>query len=228
MSDRLRGVLLDVDGTLVNSNDAHARAWVDALGEESITVDFARVRPLIGMGGDKLLPALAGLDEDSPTGQRVSQRRAELFRERYLPNIHAFPRVRELLLRLQGAGLSLAVASSAKREELGPLLELAHVADLIEDATSSADADSSKPDPDIVAAALHKLGVGAKHAIMIGDTPYDIEAAARAGIPCIALRSGGRSEADLAGAVAIYADAADLLARFESSPLHGGATVPSR
>jgi HAD superfamily hydrolase (TIGR01549 family) len=219
MTQRIRGVILDIDGTLLNSNDAHARAWVDALAEVGIQVSFADVRQLIGMGGDKLLPAIAKIEADSPLGTKVSQRRAEIFKQQYLPGLRAFPKARELLLRMRGAGLALAVASSAKKEELTAFLEIANVADLIEDATSSSDARSSKPDPDIVRAALDKLALGAPHVFMIGDTPYDIAAASQAGIRTIAFRCGGRSDADLAGAVAIYDGPADLLARFASSPL---------
>lgn len=219
MTERVRGVILDIDGTLINSNDAHARAWVDALAEVDVEVDFADVRRLIGMGGDKLLPAIANIEEDSRLGAKISERRAEIFRQRHLPQLQPFPKARELLLRMTSAGIQLAVASSAKGEELSAFLELARIKDLIEGATSSSDAQSSKPDPDIVAAALVKLALGAPHVLMIGDTPYDIEAAARAGVRTIAFRCGGRSDHDLAGAIAIYDNPADLLAKFDSSPL---------
>jgi phosphoglycolate phosphatase-like HAD superfamily hydrolase len=219
MTDRNQGVILDVDGTLINSNDAHARAWVEALSEVGIVVDFAKVRPLIGMGGDKLLPALGGLAEESKLGARVSERRSEIFRERYLPQLHSFPKTRELLLRMVRAGLTLAVASSAKKEELDILLELAKVKDLIETATSSGDAERSKPDPDIVRAALDRLALPPARALMIGDTPYDIEAARRLGIDTIAFRCGGRSDRDLSGAIAIYDGPEQLLEHFDSSPL---------
>jgi HAD superfamily hydrolase (TIGR01509 family) len=174
---------------------------------------------LIGMGGDKLLPAIASLEADSKLGEKVGKRRSEIFKQRYLPQLQAFPKTRELLLRMKSAGIQLAVASSAKEDELTPLLSLARVSDLIEGATSSSDARSSKPDPDIVAAALVKLALGAPHVLMIGDTPYDIEAAARAGIRTIAFRSGGRSDHDLADAIAIYDNPADLLDHFDTSPL---------
>src|SRR5688500_3582427 len=127
MTERVRGVILDIDGTLVNSNDAHARAWVEALAELDVGVEFADVRHLIGMGGDKILPVVAGFEADSKLGEKVSKRRAEIFRERYLPQLHAFPKTRELLLRMKSAGIQLAVASSAKKEELTALLALARV-----------------------------------------------------------------------------------------------------
>jgi len=219
MTKHVQAVILDIDGTLINSNDAHARAWVDALSELGVEAPFADVRRCIGMGGDKLLPAIAGLAEDSALGKRVSKRRSELFKAQHLPHLQAFPQVRALLQKMRACGLALAVASSAKPEELEPFLALAQVQDLIEGKASSGDASSSKPDPDIVQAAITKLGFQPARIIMLGDTPYDIEAAARAGVRTIALRCGGRSDLDLAGALAIYDDPADLLAQFDSSVL---------
>ncbi len=212
-------MILDIDGTLVDSNDAHARAWVEALAEEGISVPFDKVRPLIGMGGDKLLPRVSGLEEDSPRGRRIGQRRGEIFKERYLPRLKPFPSTRDLLLKMRERGLKLAVATSAKEEELKPLLKIAGANDLIEEKTSSDDAENSKPDPDIVKAALDESGLSADEAVMIGDTPYDIEAASRAGLKIIAFRSGGWNDADLARAIAIYDGPADLLAQYDSSPL---------
>ena len=216
---KLRAVILDVDGTLIDSNDQHARAWVDALAEFGRTVEFAKIRRLIGMGGDKLLPEVTGISTEDPEGQRISKRRKDIFNERYLSSIVAFPEVRELLERMQVAGLRLAVATSAEKEQLEPLLSIAGVTDLLEDKTSSSDADNSKPDPDIVHAALKKLRIPPDEAVMLGDTPYDIEAAAHAGIDTIALRSGGWNDEDLREAIAIYDDPADLLRNFDSSPL---------
>lgn len=216
---RLRGVILDVDGTLVNSNDAHARSWVEALAAHGVRVDFAQVRPLIGMGGDKLLPRLCGIESDSPQGRHIGSTRGELFRERYLPALAAFPRTHELVTRLLASGLRVAIASSAQEEELSQLLRIARVDSLIEGVTSASDTRHSKPDPDIVHAALTKLDLPAAAAVMVGDTPYDISAAEALGVPTIALRCGGRSDRDLSGAIAIYDDPADLLTHFAESPL---------
>ncbi len=217
MSD-IHGVILDVDGTLVDSNDAHAHAWVAALAEHGYGVLFERVRPLIGMGGDKLLPAVGGPDEQSEEGRQISARRAEIFKTTFLPSIEAFPRTRELLERMRERGMRLVVASSAKKDELDALLSIAGAQDLVEQRTSSSDAGSSKPDPDIVQVALDQLGFPLAEVLMLGDTPYDVEAARKAGISTIALRSGGH-DADLDGALAIYDDPADLLEHYESSPL---------
>src|SRR5262249_6656628 len=211
---RLAGVLLDVDGTLVDSNDAHARAWVETLAEYGYQVRFTRIRPLIGMGGDKLLCKVAGVDVDSAEGRSIERRRQEIFAERELPHLQPCRGARALVQHIRDEGLTIVVASSAKADELRPLLERAQVADLIAVATSSDDAERSKPDPDIVRAALQRGGFSADRTVMIGDTPYDLEAAARSHVPLIALRRGGWDDDALRGAVAIYDDPLDLLAHF--------------
>ena len=211
-------VILDVDGTLVDSNDAHAHAWVEAFAEHGITVPFERVRRAIGMGGDKLMPHVAGVEEDSAVGRDISGRRASLFKDKHLPRLTPFPRVRELLERFRADDLTLAVASSAKKDELQPLLEIAGVADLIPARTSSDDAERSKPDPDIVQAALREAGVPADRSIMLGDTPYDVEAATRSRVRIVGVECGGWSREELRGAAAVFASPADVLARYEDSP----------
>lgn len=211
-------VILDVDGTLVDSNGAHAQAWVDAFSEAGITVPFDRVRRAIGMGGDKLMPLVGGIEEDSAKGKAVSARRSVIFKQRYLPDVTAFPYTREMVLRFRADGFGVAVASSAKEDELHPLLVRAGVADLIHARTSSDDAEESKPDPDIVQAAMRTNGADPRRTIMLGDTPYDVEAARAAGIAIVALECGGWESSALRGALAIYHDPADLLARYEDSP----------
>jgi HAD superfamily hydrolase (TIGR01509 family) len=214
----VKGALLDVDGTLVDSNDAHARAWVRALAENGLTVPFEKVRPLIGMGGDKLLPEVAGIDAESSKGKTVSKRRGEIFQKEFLPRLRAFPGAKQLLEQMRRQGLRLGVASSAKEDELKALLRVCGADELAEASSSSDDADNSKPDPDILHAALNKIRLRAEEVILLGDTPYDVEAGKRAGVAVVALRCGGWGDSDLAGAVAIYADPADLLERFEESP----------
>lgn len=217
--ETVRGVLLDVDGTLVDSNDAHARAWVAALAEQGIRVKREEVRRLIGMGGDKLLPAVADIDAESPMGVSIGARRSEIFRERYLPTVEAFPEALALLQRMRADGLTLVAASSAKADELGPLLSLVGAGDLLQAATSSDDAERSKPDPDIVKAAIRRTGHRASELVMLGDTPYDVEAATRAGVRIIALRCGGWSDDELRGAASIHDGPADLLAHYDTSIL---------
>jgi HAD superfamily hydrolase (TIGR01509 family) len=215
----LRTVLLDIDGTLIDSNDAHARAWVEALAIHGYEIPFEKIRPLIGKGGDKVTPEITGLDPDSGESKRISETRAEIFL-RELPSLQPTPGARELLEHLSSRGLELVVATSAKEAEVQALLEQAGVADLIKAASSADDAERSKPDPDIVQAALRTVGRLASHSIMIGDTPYDVEAATRARVPILAMRCGGGWDDDaLGGALALYDDPADLLARLDESPL---------
>jgi phosphoglycolate phosphatase-like HAD superfamily hydrolase len=210
-------VLLDVDGTLVDSNDAHARAWLDAFAAHGITVAFEPVRRSIGMGGDKLMPAVSGIEEDSPLGRAIATDRARVFKRRYLPDLRPFADVRPLVERFVADGFVVAVASSAKQDELQPLLEIAGVADLVPRRTSSDDAEESKPDPDIVQAALTQCGCPPSRAVMLGDTPYDVEAAARAEVAIVGVECGGWRRDDLRGAVEVYGAPAQLLARYEES-----------
>lgn len=218
MTKRASVVVLDVDGTLIDSNDEHAHAWVDVGREFGIEIDFHHVRRLIGMGGDKVLPAVSGLQEDDPEGEKIKERRGEIFRERYLPKLQPFPDARKLLERLRDDGYALVVATSASKEDMDGLLKQAGIRDLIEEKTSSSDAEESKPDPDIVQAALKSADAEPGDAIMLGDTPYDVEASGRAGVRCVALRCGGWGDDDLRGAVAVYDDPSDLLSRYDESP----------
>jgi HAD superfamily hydrolase (TIGR01509 family) len=214
-----RGILLDLDGTLVDSNDAHAQSWHRAFSENGQDIPYDEIRQRIGMGGDNLIPSLLGVEKESELGSRISERRGEIFQNEHLPRLRPFPGVRPLLERMREAGLRLVVATSAPEEEMEPLIEIAGIRDLLEEKTSADDADSSKPDPDIIHAALDRLGLPAEEALMLGDTPYDIAAAGEAGVDVIAFRSGGFPDEDLTGALAIYDGPADLLERWEESPL---------
>ena len=223
--DQIRAVLLDVDGTLVDSNDAHGRAWVDVGLELDYPIHFEDVRPLIGMGSDKVVPLLTGHDRESPAGSRAADLHGEVFRTRYLPHVNAFHGTHALLERMQRAGLTLVVATSAGSRDLNAILEHASLGSLVDAHTTSSEAEDSKPDADIVLAALAKAGVSASEAVFIGDTPYDIEAGRRAGVKCLALRCGGWwNDAELAGAAEIYDDPAHLLEAWDDSLLgrHSG------
>jgi HAD superfamily hydrolase (TIGR01509 family) len=214
-----RAVLLDVDGTLVDSNDAHAHAWVEALAESGGRVDFLRVRPLVGMGSDKVLPALIGVAADSAEGEQIVERRGEIFRTNYLPHLRPTRGAQQLLEWLRDDGLQLVVATSAKPDELDGLLQVAGATRLIDGASSSADADRSKPDPDIVRAALVKADCQPDEAIFIGDTPYDIAAGNHLRVAVIALRCGGWwTDRSFEGAAAIYNDPDDLVEHYLLSP----------
>jgi HAD superfamily hydrolase (TIGR01509 family) len=222
-----RAVIFDVDGTLVDSNDAHAHAWVLAITNSGRRVEFSRVRPLIGMGGDKLLLEIAGLSIDSPEGKAIGNERKEIFRRDFLPHLRPTRGAQRLLESLRDDRNTLVVASSAEEDELQDLLKVAGATKLIESTTSSDDAERSKPDPDIVAAALERTGCPAAETIMVGDTPYDVEAAVRTGVEIIGLRSGGWSDQELKGAIAVYADPADLLEHYDLSSFNRALPVRS-
>ncbi|HMC56166.1 MAG TPA: HAD family hydrolase [Gemmatimonadaceae bacterium] len=224
----LSGVLLDVDGTLIDSNDAHAQSWSETLAEFGCPTPVARVRPMIGMGGDKLLPALLGVDAESEEGKRFAKRRAEIFRQRYVPQLRLTRGAKELLERFRHEGLVLTIATSASVGELETMLRQVGLAGLVDKKTSSGDVEHSKPDPDVVRAALTRSGLEADEVVMLGDTPYDIEAAHRAGVEAVALLCGGWDADALRDANAIYEDPADLLRHFTASPFSCASSSPGR
>jgi HAD superfamily hydrolase (TIGR01509 family) len=215
----LKGVIFDVDGTLVDSNDAHAQSWVDTFREAGYDVPFEKVRPLIGMGADKLLPQTIGISRDSDEGKKLLERRGKIFFSNYLPHLRPLPGARELVQRVKQDGLKAIVATSAKDQELKGLLRAAHVEDLMEEKATASDAKHSKPDPDIVHAAIKESGISSDHLVMIGDTPYDVEAAAKAKLRTIGFLSGGWTREALKGAVETYDGPAGLLAHYDSSLL---------
>lgn len=210
----VRGVIFDVDGTLIDSNDAHTRAWVEILEQAGFKASFAQIRDLIGMGGDKLIPTLTGWDPESPEAKELGQKRTQLFFDEYAPRLRAFPDVRRLFERLRGDGISLYIATSAKEKELSVLLDIAGIADLLSDTATSSDAANSKPDPDIIQAAVRQSGLDRSELVMVGDTPYDIEASTRAGVRSIGFRCGGWTEDVFAGAVRVFDGAWDMLAQY--------------
>ena len=171
------------------------------------------------MGGDKLLPKTMRIAHDGKEGKALSARRSEIFREKYLPGLRALPGSRKLVERVRAEGLKPVVATSAKEEALEGLLKAAEVADLMEEKATASDAKRSKPDPDIVVAAIEQAELEPEEFVMIGDTPYDVEAATRARVRIIGFRSGGWKDADLAGAVEIYNGPEQLLASYASSLL---------
>jgi HAD superfamily hydrolase (TIGR01509 family) len=214
-----KAVLFDIDGTLIDSNDAHARAWVAALAEAGHEVPFERVRPLIGMGGDRVLPELVpGLADDTEPGKSITKRRLEIFKERELPHLRPTRGARELLAAVRARGARVVMATSAKGAELDDLLAVGDFKPFVEDAATSDDADASKPAPDIVTASLKKAGVAASEAVMVGDTKYDVEASHKAGVACVALLCGGNPRETLSAADAVYADPAELTGRLDDPP----------
>lgn len=216
---QIQGVILDIDGTLIESNDAHAHAWVQALADNGYDVPFDEVRPLIGMGGDKVLPEIIGVQKDSEIGKQIDKRRDQIFKDRYLPHIQPTPGAKELLRYMRERGLKLAVASSSQKDQLKSLLRILDAEDLIEEKTSSSDAQHSKPSAQPVEVTLKRTGFSPQSVVMLGDTAYDIESAQKVGVRTIALRCGGWSDKDLSGAIAIYDDPADLLRHYDESAL---------
>jgi HAD superfamily hydrolase (TIGR01509 family) len=221
----IRAVIFDVDGTLVDSNDLHVEAWREAFRRYGKELAFDEVHGQMGKGGDQLMPVFCSKEELDEFGDELERHRVELFADHYLTRVRPFPRVRELFERLKADGLQIALASSAKEGELEQHKKSLRVEDLLEAATSADDAERSKPHPDIFQAALAGLdGVRPEEAVVVGDTPYDVEAAAKAGVRTIGLLSGGFPEGELrrAGAVAVYRDVSDLLEHYEESPLAAG------
>jgi HAD superfamily hydrolase (TIGR01509 family) len=191
------------------------RAWVEALSEYGYFIPFELVRPLIGMGGDKLLPTVApGLSSEEGVGQQIAERRKIIFLQRYAQHLQPAPGARAFIQQLHDDGLALAVATSAQGDELNTLLQAAGVADLLPLRISADDVDGSKPDADPIETAHQRLQVSAAETILLGDTPYDIAAERKAGVATVALRCGGFPDQDLAGALALYNDPAAPLADY--------------
>jgi HAD superfamily hydrolase (TIGR01509 family) len=218
----LKAVIFDVDGTLIDSVDLHAASWQQAFAKfANRQIPFERIRSQIGKGGDQLMPVFLSPGEIDRFGEELEKYRAELFKREYLQRVRAFPGTRALCERIREDGKWIAIASSAKKDELERYERIAGIEDLVDVETSSDDVDKSKPHPDVFEVALERLGVEPGEAIAVGDTPYDVEAAARAGLATIALLCGGFPEADLrnVGCIAVYRDPADLLERYDESPL---------
>jgi HAD superfamily hydrolase (TIGR01549 family) len=223
----IEAVVFDVDGTIVDSVDLHAEAWQEAFKKFGKEVDLEAVRRQIGKGADQLLPVFFSPVELAQFGNELEEYRSNLYKKEYLPHVKAFPKVRELFERIRQDGKRIALASSAKGDELNTYKNLARIEDLTEAETSSEDAEKSKPHPDIFEAALGELGdVARNRVVVVGDTPYDAQAAAKADLYTIGLLCGGWNENDLrgAGCIAIYRDPAELLARYGESPINAVAS----
>jgi len=218
----LKAVIFDIDGTLVDSNASHVAAWREVFLRHGKSVDRSALWRQMGKGGDELMPVFWSEHEVAEFGEEMQAERVGLFMRRYLPLCKPFPGVRPLFERVKAAGVRIALASSAKQPELEHHLKLLGVGDLVDATTSADDAEHSKPQPDILQAALARLpGVAAADTLVIGDSPFDVEAAARAGMKCIGVLTGGFSQRDLlqAGAIAVYKDIPDLARHFDESPL---------
>lgn len=220
----IKAVLFDVDGTLIDSVDLHARAWQEALADFGYEVAFEAVRSQIGKGGDQLMPVFVPTEDLESRGEELETYRGDLFKRKYLAKVRPFPRVRELIQRLRADDKTVVLASSGKADEVKRYMDIAGIGDLVDASTSSDEVEHSKPYGDIFAAALAKAApTRAEEAVVVGDTPYDAQAAGKVGLRTVGVLCGGFSEHDLrkAGCTAIFEDPADLLARYAQSPLAG-------
>ena len=218
----IKAVVFDIDGTLVDSVDLHAQAWKETFKHFGKEIPFEDVRHQIGKGGDQLMPVFFSKKELDEFGEEMEKYRGELYKRDFLKRVRAFPRVRDLFLKIREDGKRLALASSAKKDELATYKKIARIEDLVEEETSADDADKSKPHPDIFEAALAQLGdVRPDQVIVVGDTPYDAEAAGKIPLRTIGVLCGGFAETELrvAGCVQIFKDPADLLERYEQSAI---------
>jgi HAD superfamily hydrolase (TIGR01509 family) len=210
--------ILDVDGTLVDTNYHHAIAWYRAFRHEGIVLPLWRIHRHIGMGGDQVVTALAGEGVEEERGDDVRAAEKDLYLA-LIGEVEPFEGARELIVALKERGHSVVLASSAKADEVDHYLDLLGARELADGWTTSADVEATKPEPDLVLAALEKAGGGA--AVMVGDTTWACEAAGRAGIPTLAVRTGGFSEQELrdAGAAAVFESIAELGDRLDETPL---------
>jgi HAD superfamily hydrolase (TIGR01509 family) len=206
-----RIAILDVDGTLVDTNYHHAIAWFRAFRRQFITVPVWRVHRHIGMGGDQLVAAVAGDEVEARAGDRIREAESELYRE-LIHEVQPMEGSRELIEDLKEAGNTVVLASSAKEWEVEHYIELLDAAEIVDAWTTSADVESTKPEPDLVHAALDKADGDEDEAMLIGDTVWDVEAAKRAGVETLAVLTGGFSEAELrdAGAKDVFTSVDEL------------------
>jgi len=211
-------VILDIDGTLVDTNYQHAVSWYMAFRQHDVRLPVWQIHRHLGMGGDQLVAALAGEEVDADRGDDIRAAESALYLAS-IQTVSPLDRARELIERLKQDGRSVVLASSAKAQEVEHYLDLLDARELADGWTTSADVEQTKPEPDLVLAALDKLGT--RDAVMVGDTPWDVEAAARADVETVAVLTGGFSETELreAGAVAVFASIAELLDGIDETPL---------
>ena len=213
-----KAALLDVDGTLVDANYQHAIAWYRAFREFDITLPIWRIHRAIGMGGDQLVPALVGAEVDREKGENIRAERSDIY-EDLIKEVAPFEGAHELVCDLLERDISVVLASSAPEDDLEHYLDLLDVRPLVDAWTTSDDVEKTKPEPDLVKAALEK--VDGAEAVMVGDTKWDVEAAAKLGVPTVCVLTGGWSRQELldAGAVGVYESVDELRRKLDETPL---------
>jgi HAD superfamily hydrolase (TIGR01549 family) len=210
--------ILDVDGTLVDTNYHHAIAWYRAFRQNGVVLPIWRIHRHIGMGGDQLVEALGGEGLENEKGDDIRDAESVLYRE-LMSEVEALDDARELIEDLKQRGHAIVLASSAKEHEVDHYLDLLDARELADGWTTSDDVEATKPEPDLVVAAVEKAGGG--EAVMVGDSTWDCEAAKRAGLDTLAVLTGGFSETELrdAGALAVYSSIRDLRESLDETPL---------
>lgn len=219
----IKAILFDIDGTLVDSNDYHVLAWEEAFQTVGARFDRETIHTQIGKGADMLIPTLLpGMDESGC--ESLGDVHGGIFKSRYLDRVKPFPGARELLVRVRSAGQKVVLASSASKDEIDYYLDLLDARAVVNATTTADDVEKTKPAPDIFSTALRKITpLSPDEVLVVGDTPYDILAAAKCGMAAVALRSGKFEDHVLreAGASCIYDDVAALLTDYDNSPLAG-------
>ncbi len=215
----VRAVLMDIDGTLLDSAEAQTQSWLRVLQDFGYAVQYRQVRARIGMGQDRLLRELCGVSENSARARRMLPAREVLLRSHYLPKIALFPQVREFLQHLQLSGVKVAIVTSAPRWEAFALLGSGRLLTCVDHVVSKEDAAHSKPAADGVLHALQRMRVRPEQAFMLASSPYDLAAAHAARVPSLALKSAGWPDSTLLDAVGVYRDIEDLQEQFQYSPL---------
>ena len=212
---RLQAILFDIDGTLVDSNDLHVQAWLEAFAHFGKNFDPATVRSQIGKGGDLLVPDLLDAREMRRIGNEVTEYRTKLYKDKYLPQVRPFDGVHAMFESLAAQGLKLALASSSNADEVRYYTRLLDIGDFIEAQTSKGDAQLSKPSPEIFRAALDRAGGDPEFTFVVGDTPYDVLAAHRIALPIVAVLSGGFEHQLLAKAEFVFDTATRIMERID-------------
>lgn len=218
---RVRAVLFDVDGTLLDSNDAQAHAWLDTLRGHGIDVPFDQVRSRVGMSSERLLRELAHVEADSLEGRELIERRSAVFKAHYLPDLGPLPGARVLVDRIRSRGVRCVAVTATPRADVADLLRASAVADLFELVVTEEDGQGTH-EAELIEIALERLDLGAREAVLVGDTPWDVALARRVRMEIIGLRSGGWKDEALAGAVAVYEGPAQLASRLDDSVITRG------